>query len=89
MMEKKKPRTKWSLAENQVVLNMAINDWAKKEGTALDANGEPYERLTMYAVVPYSTLKKYVWEDKNKRRKTGRNQVDRMILFPKLARAML
>jgi hypothetical protein len=65
-----KPRTNWSLAENQLVLKRAVNDWVKKEGMALDANGEPYARLTMYASiagVPYSTLKKYVCEDENKR----------------------
>jgi hypothetical protein len=80
-----KPRNNWSLAENQLVLKRAVNDWVKKEGMALDANGEPYARLTMYASiagVPYSTLKKYVCEDKNKRRTLG-NQVGRKALFSK------
>jgi hypothetical protein len=81
----KKLRTNWLLAENQLVLKRAINDWVKKEGMALDANGEPYARLIMYASitgVPYSTLKKYVCEDENKRRTLG-NQVGRKALFSK------
>jgi hypothetical protein len=80
-----KKRTNWSLAENQSILKRAVNDWVKKEGTALDTNGEPYARLTMYASVagiPYSTLKKYVCEDESKRRTLG-NSVGRKALFSK------
>jgi hypothetical protein len=80
-----KPRTNWSQAENQLVLKRAVNDWVKKEGMALDANGEPYTRLIMYASivgVPYSTLKKYACEDENKRRTLGK-QVGRKALFSK------
>jgi hypothetical protein len=81
-----KPRTNWSLSENQLVLKRDVNDWVKKERMALDVNGEPYARLTMYASiagVPYSTtLKKFVCEDENKRQMLG-NQVGRKALFSK------
>jgi hypothetical protein len=35
MKKQNKPRTNWSLAENQLVLKRAVNDWVKKEGMTL------------------------------------------------------
>ena len=69
---------------NKELLEQAVNDWDKKEGYALDSNGELILNLAAYANIvniPYQTLTKYVCKkDKAYRRRIGA-QVGRKCLL--------
>ena len=71
--KRKKSRINWGVEPNRSKMEKAINDWFKKEGDAVDANGENVE-LRNYAVlveIPYQSLYKYVHPDEEKRKVLG------------------
>ena len=71
--KKTKTRTNWGAKENRPKMVKAINDWFKKEGDAIDSNGENIE-LSVYATlvgIPFHTLYKYCHPDPTKRQTLG------------------
>jgi len=66
-------RINWAKGKGKAKLDIAINDFLGKRGTALDDNGEmlPLQAFLKISGIPYSTLKKYVCANAEKCHLTG------------------
>jgi len=66
-------RTNWAKGYVKVKLDLMVNDFLKKEGTALDENSEALSLRAFSNIsgIPYSTMKKYVCVNAEKCHKTG------------------
>ena len=68
--KKKKTRTNWGKPPHRAKMEKAISDWFKKEGDAIDSNGEPIEDMHVYAGlidIPFNSLYKYLNPNEDER----------------------
>eukprot|EP00957_Ditylum_brightwellii_P156034 11876390-Ditylum_brightwellii.AAC.1 len=65
-------------------MEKAINDWFKKEGDAVDSNGENIEDMKIYASlvgIPFPSLYKYIHPNEEKRHILGNGERGRRKLL--------